>query len=178
MADLIEKTLRNLYIRNYLFVIFEEMARDTGCSVDYLVNEAMRQYARKQRPSKALDSINMKDDFQSSPSISQDYSTLSHSKTLYLWFNDQRYAIDHNKYVIGRGGQSTHCDLVIPDSNISRRHCVITFLNGEHIIKDLNSTNGIEFQGNRIPYKKISEGDIFFLCDYKIYFTYNSHIRV
>ena len=173
MTDLIEKTLRNLYIRNYLFVIFEEMARDTGCSVDYLVNEAMRHYARKQRPSRALDSVNLQDDFQHA-----DGSTpVAYNKTLYLWFNDQRYSIDHKKYIIGRGGQSTHCDLVIPDSNISRRHCVITFLNGEHIIKDLNSTNGIDYKGNRIPYKKITEGDIFFLCDYKIYFTYQSHVR-
>ena len=174
MTDLIEKTLRNLYIRNYLFVIFEEMARDTGCSVDYLVNEAMRQYARKQRPSRALDSINMQDDFKS---VNNKSVTSKPDKTLYLWFNDQRYAITHKKYVIGRGGQSSQCDLVIPDSNISRRHCVITFLNGEHIIKDLNSTNGIEYQGNRIPYKKIKEGDTFFLCDYKIYFTYQSHVR-
>lgn len=180
MTDLRDKTLRNFYVRNYLFVIFDEMARDIGCSVDYLVNEAMRTYARSHRPSKALDEPSAKREFgthssQTSPmrGSSTEGPTLGGIKTLYLWFNDQRYTIDKNKYIIGRGGQSANCDLTIPDSNISRRHCAITYLNGEHIIKDLNSTNGIDFNGNKVPYKRIEEGDTFFLCDYQIRFTYN-----
>ncbi|MFB6351445.1 MAG: hypothetical protein ABEN55_08340, partial [Bradymonadaceae bacterium] len=40
------KTLRSFYCRDYLWELFEQMTRELGCSMDYLINEAMRQYAR------------------------------------------------------------------------------------------------------------------------------------
>jgi hypothetical protein len=89
---------------------------------------------------------------------------------LYLTFNNNRYLIDKDKFVIGRGSQQT--DLTIRDGNISRRHCAVIWHNGAYYIKDMESTNGIEFRGNRIESKKIEEGDIFYLCDYELRFTY------
>ncbi|MFW5921125.1 MAG: hypothetical protein ACOCUS_04740, partial [Polyangiales bacterium] len=41
-----KKTLRSFQCRDYLWEIFEQMSQELECSVDYLVNEAMRQYAR------------------------------------------------------------------------------------------------------------------------------------
>src|SRR5262249_4713012 len=41
-----KKTLRQFQCRDYLWEIFEQMSAELACSVDYLVNEAMRQYAR------------------------------------------------------------------------------------------------------------------------------------
>jgi len=89
---------------------------------------------------------------------------------LYLLFNNNRYVVDKEKFVIGRGSQQT--DLTIRDGNISRKHCCIVYKNGAYFIKDLNSTNGVEYRGNRIESKKIEEGDIFYLCDYELRFTY------
>ena len=181
MNDPNDKTPRHLYIRNYLFVIFEEMARDIGCSVDYLVNEAMRTYARSHRPSKALDTPSPKSDF--TPAKSSSSHTLTEGTLpiqngmpqLYLWFNGKRHTIEKTRYLIGRGGPSKSVDLIIADGNISRRHCVITYLNGEYIIKDLNSTNGIEYEGENIQHKRIEEGDGFYLCDYHIRFTFDTN---
>ena len=42
------KTLRQFQARDYLWDIFEQMSRELECSVDYLINEAMRHYARAQ----------------------------------------------------------------------------------------------------------------------------------
>lgn len=91
--------------------------------------------------------------------------------TLYLIFNNNRYLVDKDKFVIGRGTQQT--DLTIRDGNISRKHCAVIFHNGAFYIKDLGSTNGIEFKSNRIESKKIDEGDVFYLCDYELRFTYH-----
>src|SRR5438552_18728897 len=44
--DQSKKTMRHFYCRDVLWGTFEQMANDFDCSIDYLVNEAMRYYAR------------------------------------------------------------------------------------------------------------------------------------
>ena len=72
--------------------------------------------------------------------------------------------------MIGRGSKTA--DLAIKDGNISRKHAVVLRRNGVYYIKDLGSTNGIEYKGMRIDNKRIDEGDVFSICDYEIKFTY------
>jgi len=43
-----------------------------------------------------------------------------------------------------------------------------------YFIKDLGSTNGIEYKGERIEGKKIEEGDTFSICDYQ----FEVHVQV
>ncbi|MEO0323452.1 MAG: FHA domain-containing protein [Myxococcota bacterium] len=49
MSDPDQKTLRSFACRDRLWGLFGEMATELECSVDYLINEAMRQYARSRR---------------------------------------------------------------------------------------------------------------------------------
>ena len=98
------------------------------------------------------------------PSTGQGRAPLS------LVFNGQRIPIRKEQFVIGRGIKV--CDLAIKDSNISRRHAAVLFHNGAYYIKDLNSTNGIEYNGMRIDSKRIEEGDAFKICDYEMKFTF------
>lgn len=42
------KSLRQFQCRDYLWETFEQMSRELECSTDYLINEAMRHYARSQ----------------------------------------------------------------------------------------------------------------------------------
>ncbi|MEM7604487.1 MAG: FHA domain-containing protein [Myxococcota bacterium] len=46
MTDQNRKSLRSFQCRDYLWEIFGQMSSELECSVDYLINEAMRQYAR------------------------------------------------------------------------------------------------------------------------------------
>ena len=46
-ADPNKKSGRSFQCRDVLWETFEQMARELECSVDYLVNEAMKQYARQ-----------------------------------------------------------------------------------------------------------------------------------
>jgi hypothetical protein len=89
---------------------------------------------------------------------------------LYLVFDNQKYRIDKDQFIIGRGTKSS--DLPIKDGNISRKHAAVIRRNGTYFIKDLGSTNGIDFKGMRIDNKRIDEGDLFHLCDYELRFTY------
>lgn len=90
--------------------------------------------------------------------------------SLFVIFNGQKIPVNKTEFVIGRGSKTA--DLPIKDGNISRRHAAIVFENGRFIMKDLGSTNGIEFGGQRVDNKPIMEGDVFQLCDYELRFTY------
>src|SRR4029077_19353675 len=46
-SDPNKKSGRQFQCRDVLWETFEQMARELECSVDYLVNEAMKQYARQ-----------------------------------------------------------------------------------------------------------------------------------
>ena len=45
--DQSKKTMRHFYCRDVLWETFEQMANDFDCSIDYLINESMKQYARQ-----------------------------------------------------------------------------------------------------------------------------------
>ena len=89
---------------------------------------------------------------------------------LYLVFQSQKYLVDKDQFIIGRGSKSS--DLPIRDGNISRKHAAVVRRSGSYFIKDLGSTNGIDYNGVRIDNKRIEEGDVFNICDYELKFTY------
>ena len=190
MSDRNQKTLRSFYCRDYLWDLFEVMTRDLGCSVDYLVNESMRYYARSRNYSLASD-VNSKDP-QGSPVQMERGQDAANRRppplpaapsnppanrrsevvrpALYLLFNGQRFRLDKDRFIIARGSQVT--DLTIRDGNISRKHCAVVYRGGNYFIKDLDSTNGVEFNGKRVERKRIEEGDTYYLCDYELRFTF------
>lgn len=271
MTDQNRKTLRSFYCRDYLWEHFEQMAQELGCSMDYLINESMRLYARSrdqsrgpspqgasagpsaqsdrfdvggydggeaamnhqtfdrvpavggnrpqqpqqpQQPAAPQGGVGLQQrgpggpppppprpgagsptpaapgqnsgggNWQQQPQQpappqppggqnfggNPGYGQSAGRPTLHLSFNNNRYVIDKDKFVIGRGSKQT--DLTIRDGNISRKHCVVIYRNGAYYIKDLGSTNGIEYRGNRIESKKIEEGDVFYLCDYELRFSH------
>jgi hypothetical protein len=94
----------------------------------------------------------------------------SEAPPLYLVFENQKYLIDKEQFIIGRGAKSS--DLPIRDGNISRKHAAVIRRSGAYFIKDLGSTNGIDFNGTRIDNKRIDEGDVYTICDYRLKFTY------
>ncbi len=90
--------------------------------------------------------------------------------SLSVIFNGQKFPVTKEEFVIGRGSKTA--DLPIKDGNISRRHAAIVLQNGAFYMKDLGSTNGIEYNGERVDSRRIEEGDVYQLCDYEIRCTY------
>jgi hypothetical protein len=280
-----KKTLRQFQCRDYLWEIFEQMSAELECSVDYLINESMRQYARSRNygvrgpgagarstpgpipqarppqipsappppPMRTGPSFPGGSGFASPPhggystpasyrpppasprSSSPPYAGAAPSyapapahasaypppppthrpppptpgygaalgpsssapgyaapapaaqtepsplpggvaapsgapPTLYVIFNGQKFPVQKEEFIIGRGSKTA--DLPIKDGNISRRHAAVIWQNGAWYMKDLGSTNGVEFQGRKVDSKRVEEGDVYHLCDYEIRFTY------
>jgi pSer/pThr/pTyr-binding forkhead associated (FHA) protein len=90
--------------------------------------------------------------------------------TLTAYYGGQRYVVNKDRFIIGRGKQSS--DLTIKDPNVSRQHAMVEFLNGQYYMVDMGSTNGVEFNGQRIARKAISEGDLYRICDHEVRFSY------
>jgi hypothetical protein len=262
--DQSKKTMRHFYCRDVLWETFEQMANDFDCSIDYLVNEAMRYYARsknyqsppgpgpnagmtgggpavnppgnsgptsyppapkpgptggpapRHQPGTAPPPGNSMmtggptsqaparrpapptPGYAAGPNHGNNASAVNRSAppvaggvamhnnnhnampapmpggspTLFLIYNGQRYPVTKDQFIIGRGSKTS--DLPIKDGNISRKHAAVIRRNGTFYIKDLGSTNGIDYKGMRIDNKRIDEGDVFHLCDYELRFTYRA----
>lgn len=228
--DQSKKTMRHFYCRDVLWETFEQMANDFDCSIDYLINEAMRYYARSKNYQSSAAPQGMPPSMHGggmTPQPPQNmgghqppppYGSAHHSPhqhqvrrappppppvpgrrppppqpqphrppphrapppayrepvssapTLYLIYNGHRYPIVKDQFIIGRGSKAS--DLAIKDGNISRKHAAVIRRNGTYYIKDLGSTNGIDYKGMRIDNKRVDEGDIFHICDYELRFTY------
>jgi hypothetical protein len=266
--DQSKKTMRHFYCRDVLWETFEQMANDFDCSIDYLVNEAMRYYARSknyqspggpppvtqgvaavgnpgpgptttsgptaasaqypaggakggngmrgqpgtqpppqqtgaapirgraQPPTPGYQGNNVNVSARTGAATGASpmgpMGAMQHSAaaaapatghspapipmgagpTLFLIYNGQRYPVTKDQFIIGRGSKTS--DLPIKDGNISRKHAAVIRRNGTFYIKDLGSTNGIDYKGMRIDNKRIDEGDVFHLCDYELRFTYRA----
>lgn len=104
------------------------------------------------------------------PPAPQPESASEGDRPLYLFFEGNWYTIDQEQFVIGRG--SKFSDLPIKDANISRRHCAVVRRDGDYFIKDLGSTNGVEFAGQRVDDHRVEEGNVYYLCDHELRFSF------
>lgn len=201
------KSVRKFQFRDYLYDVFVEMSTELNCSVDYLINEAMREYlahraahdaTSESAPSADVDSAALPDvevdtqdgvsgsdldisiddtsvggspPFSMPPPLPGRSSESSRSRPeLFMIFDGERQRIEKDEFIIGRGAKVA--DFAIRDGNISRRHAAVVFQDGAYYIKDLGSTNGINYGNRRVESKRIEEGDVYRLCDYELRFTY------
>jgi hypothetical protein len=71
--------------------------------------------------------------------------------------DDRRYVLDGPTATLGR---SKECDCVFRDPNVSRRHAELRRgTTGDWQVVDLNSTNGVKFNGRRVESSRLSPGD-------------------
>src|SRR5919199_3556359 len=64
--------------------------------------------------------------------------------------------VDRAMLVVGRHPQ---CDTRLDSIRVSRRHCCMTQDNGEVVVRDLGSTNGIRINGQRVEAGRLRPGD-------------------
>ncbi|HEX8202846.1 MAG TPA: FHA domain-containing protein, partial [Isosphaeraceae bacterium] len=64
--------------------------------------------------------------------------------------------LDRAMMVVGRHPQ---CDARLDSIRVSRRHCCMTQDNGELVVRDLGSTNGIRINGQRVEIGRLRPGD-------------------
>jgi hypothetical protein len=227
-----KKVLQNFHARMTLWKLFEVKAEEMECTIDYLINEAMRLYASThgfldnddpEEISQSSDGLQVTDSMPTGgftttpgrgpgvlprPGISrpsrpsspptlprptasitgsipttpmpprppQDItgasSTGAHANlpSLTLIYQGRKIPVTKTQFIIGRGAKAS--DLAIKDANVSRKHAAIIFHNGAFYLKDLGSTNGVEYKGKQVDSKRIDEGDVFSICGHELHFTY------
>jgi hypothetical protein len=191
------KSLRQFQCRDDLWARVEALADRRGMSTDDVVQAALVQlFSRKKRTSESQPAAGAPES-SPPPRVTREPATSlprsgnnggprlpppsprttgpnatasAGSRPLYLYFEGQCYEVDQDQFVIGRG--SKYSDLAIKDANISRRHCAIVRRNGQYYIKDLESTNGVEYNGQRVDNHLIQEGTTYKLCDHEIRFSF------
>ena len=73
-------------------------------------------------------------------------------------------ALGKPNLVIGRHGS---CDIAMPHSTISARHCELEFSNGYWRVRDLGSRNGTSVEGKRYDSKWLMPGDVLGVASYR-----------
>jgi hypothetical protein len=249
MSDANKKTARSFQCRDALWEKFEQMARELECSIDYLINDSMKQYLR-QRGYGTAASMSMapgagmaggappplpsppgmpplpparssvgpppppagarapSGGFPPPPPPPPTGQTQGGARRgppppppgrtasrapppppptaggraappplvnanrpsqLYIYYMGERFQVTKERFIIGRGKQSS--DLTIKDPNVSRQHAMVEFLNGQYYIVDMGSTNGVEYNGQRVQRRVINDGDTFRVCDHELRFA-------
>src|SRR5262245_23168675 len=66
-------------------------------------------------------------------------------------------AVDRSLVLVGR---HPHCDARLALSRVSRRHCCLTEVDGDVLVRDLGSTNGVFINGRRRESGRLRVGDV------------------
>jgi hypothetical protein len=56
-------------------------------------------------------------------------------------------------------GRAPRCDITLADQTVSRRHARLLFRDGEWIVQDLRSRNGVTLNGARVGRSRLRPGD-------------------
>jgi len=237
MSDPNKKVMKSFQCRDALWTKFEQMSKELECSVDYLINDAMKQYARQRGygaaggagPSMAPPTPVAPPPLPVAPPLpsgglppppplgappprmsgaapppapppkrpgappppppgasrkpgppplapsrsappQKPPSAHPAGLNLTIHYQGEGFPVNKDRFIIGRGKQTS--DLTIKDPNVSRQHAMIEFSGGQYYIVDMGSTNGVEFNGQRVARKVINEGDHFKVCDHELSFSY------
>jgi len=82
--------------------------------------------------------------------------------------------IDQGTITVGR---HPSCDARMDSLRLSRHHCCLTEENGEVFVRDLDSTNGIRINGERVRIGRLRPGDELAIADYRYRFETYSDFR-
>jgi FHA domain-containing protein len=85
-----------------------------------------------------------------------------------LSWEGQTLRVDKRRVLLGR---SRECDIQVDDANVSRRHAEMRQEGSTYWIVDLDSTNGVEVNGERVKRAKLSPGDTFTVGSTEIAFS-------
>jgi FhaA, N-terminal domain/FHA domain len=85
-----------------------------------------------------------------------------------LTWDGHRLRVDKRRVLLGR---SRECDVQIEDANISRRHAELRQEGTSFWIVDLDSTNGVEVNGQKVKRSKLEPGDRFTVGSTEVTFS-------
>lgn len=84
-----------------------------------------------------------------------------------LTMNGRTRVLSERRVVLGR---SKECDVQVSDANVSRRHAELRQEGSVWWVVDLDSTNGTEVNGKRVPRAKLAHGDTIMVGETELVF--------
>ncbi|MFC1848769.1 DUF4388 domain-containing protein [candidate division CSSED10-310 bacterium] len=84
----------------------------------------------------------------------------SNSETELLLIYDQGKPFRLNKHRTATVGREKYNDIILNNLLVSRQHALVTWENGEFIVKDLKSQNGTFVNDKRIEKEVLQQGDV------------------
>src|SRR5690606_41583525 len=87
------------------------------------------------------------------PRAAPSRSAVPPKREMYVYYGGERFTVNKERYIIGRGKQSS--DLTIKDPNVSRQHAMVEVIDGRYYMVDMGSTNGVEYGGRRVQRQPI-----------------------
>jgi hypothetical protein len=139
---------RTFSCRDDLFRAFEARARELGCSVDWLLAEAMKAWL--QGRASAPPRLPPPSAFPPPPR--------RRAPPIALRAGDARVVVDRDRFVIGRSAREAH--FVVRDPGVSRQHAIIERALGGWRIVDMASTNGLTLNGAAVTSAPLRPGDV------------------
>lgn len=180
-----------------LLAALKELARNTGLSLDGLVNLALYELVRRfgflapqPRNIHPPEGVDLLDEAEPAPPplqrAARPAAAAKHppersapparkparkpkEDILYYQVDEgDLNPIRKNVFLIGRGSK---CDLVLPHRSISREHAVITKERNGWFIEDLNSANGTWLENEQIGKHRIGGGETIHISNHALAFT-------
>lgn len=174
MTEPRRKQLRSFFCDEQLWSTYERMAKEQGVTIDQLLGQALAAALASPdlvatAPPLGLVASPVPAAVATAP-VPVVPALLSGPAPLWVILDGRAYPVNKPQFVIGRG--ATETDLLIADTNVSRRHAQVVLHQGYYFIQDLGSTNGVRFDGNRVDTRRIDEGDRYEICEHALTFTY------
>lgn len=173
MTEPRRKQLRSFFCDEQVWAAYERLAKEQGVTIDQVLGQALAAaitspdlVATAPPVGLILNSGHSVQTTAPVPVVAQE----PEQPRLWVIFEGKRYAVSKAQFIIGRG--ATETDLLIADTNVSRRHAQVVLHQGYFFIQDLGSTNGVRFDGNRVDTRRIDEGDRYEICEHVLTFTY------
>ncbi len=133
--------------------------------VDDSISSILRDIPIEEEPSEVVTKVS-----EGSTSAKMDISQFPQEASLLLIEGD----LDENEFVLSENtsiGRSPSNDVVLKENKVSRQHAAINFTDGEYILIDLKSSNGIFVNGKRVEEAKLKDGDQINIGSFKFQFN-------
>lgn len=178
MTEPRRKQLRSFFCDEQVWAAYERLAKEQGVTIDQLIGQALASALTSPDLVATAPPVGLVP--PAAPAVQPTVAIAAAAipeppaepsmPKLWVILDGKRYAVNKPQFVIGRGANET--DLLIVDTNVSRRHAQVVLHQGYFFIQDLGSTNGVRFEGSRVDTRRIDEGDRFEICEHQLTFTY------
>ena len=166
MTEPRRKQLRSFFCDEQVWAAYERLAKEQGVTIDQLIGQALASALTSPDLVATAPPVSLVS--PAAPAVQATVPIVAAAipeppaepsmPKLWVILDGKRYAVNKPQFVIGRGANET--DLLIVDTNVSRRHAQVVLHQGYFFIQDLGSTNGTTVNNAPVQEWQLADGDV------------------